>query len=115
MRTTNRQVIQEVPWGMLVWQLPSGEFLVDDDGNFMHVFCNNINRKQMAAAKEALTKAAAFYGHPEGKAIFWGGRRPINDEELEQQLARHAAGLVPDPLDIAAIRDEERALKQQNG
>lgn len=114
LKTTNRQVIQEVPWGMLVWQTPDGEFLGDADGNFMHVFCTNTDAKSYAAALKALKQAAAHYGHPEGKAVFWAGKRPITDEELEQQLAREAAGLVPDPLDIAAIRDEEAALRQQN-
>lgn len=96
---------------MLVWQCPDGEFLGDDEGNFMHVFCTEDNM----AARKALADAAKAYGFPEGKPVFWSGKRPITDEQLEEQLARSAAGLVPDPLDIAAIRDEERALKQQNG
>lgn len=100
---------------MLVWQTPEGEFLTDDDGNFMHVFCTNQDPKIIAAAIRALADAAKGYGYPDGKAVFWAGRRPIDDEELERQLARADQGLVPDPLDIAAIRDEERALKQQNG
>jgi hypothetical protein len=115
MRTTRRQVIQEVPWGMLVWRLPSGEYLVDDDGNFMHVFCTNQDKNIIAAATKALWDAAKAFGYGEGTAVFWAGRRPIDDEELERQLARSAAGLVPDPLDIAAIREEERALHNQNG
>lgn len=113
LKTTNRQVIREVPWGMLVWQLPTGEFLTDDEGNFMHVFCSDLNKERLRAAKEALTDAAKHYGFPEGKAIFWGGRRPITDEQLEEQLARANAGLVPDPLDLAAITDEAKALRQE--
>jgi hypothetical protein len=108
-------VIQEVPYGMLVWECPDGEILGDGDGNIMHVFCSNQDPALYQAAVRALTEAARSYGYPEGKAVFWAGRRPISDEELEHQLARAEAGLVPDPLDIAAIRDEERALKQQNG
>jgi len=115
LKTTNRKVIQEVPWGMLVWQTPDGEYLGDEDGNFMHVFCTNQDPAIMAAAKKALADAAKGYGFPEGRPVFWAGRRPIDDEELQNQLARADAGMVPDPLDIAAIRDEERALKQQNG
>lgn len=115
MKTTGRQVIQEVPYGMLVWQTPDGEFLTDDDGNFMHVFCSNQDRKILAAAIKALRDAARAVGEPDGKVVFWAGRRPIDDEELANQLDRAANGLVPDPLDIAAIRDEARALRQQNG
>lgn len=111
MRTTNKQVIKEVPWGVYVWQCPDGEFLADEDGNFMLVFCKEGDR----AAINALTDAARHYGFPEGKPVYWSGKRPISDEEYEHQLARAKAGLVADPLDIGAIRDEERALRQQNG
>lgn len=107
MKTTNRQIIKEVSWGVYVWQLPTGEFLADEEGNFMLVFCEEGNRQAIAA----LTDAAKHYGYPEGKAVYWSGKRPISDEEYEHQLARAAAGLVPDPLDIGAIRDEERALR----
>lgn len=114
LKTTNKQIIQEVPWGMMVWRCPDGEFLGDDQGNFLHVFCTNTDRRLLEAAKKAITEAAASYGFTEGKAVFWPGVRPIDDEELERQKARAAAGLVPDPLDIAAIREEERMLHQRN-
>ena len=110
--TTNRQVIKEVPWGMWVWQCADGEFAGDDEGNIMHVFATEDNRDAVVA----IVNAAKHYGIFEGgKAIFWSGKRPISDEELEHQQARQAAGLVPDPLDIAAIREEEKALRTQNG
>lgn len=115
LKSTGRKAIQEVPWGMLVWQCEDGKFLADEDNNFMHVFVSNQDPKLMEAAKRALADAARSYGFPEGKPVYWAGRRPIDDEELEHQLARAEAGLVPDPLDIAAIREEEKALKQQNG
>ena len=115
LKTTNRQVIQEVPWGMLVWRTKDGEFIVDDDGNFMHVFCTNQDPALLGAAKKALRDAARFYGEEDGTPVFWAGRRPIDDAELASQLARADAGLVPDPLDIAAIRDEAKALNIQNG
>lgn len=99
---------------MLVWRCPDGEYLGDDAGNFMHVFVSNLDPALMEAAKKALADAARFYGHPEGRPVFWAGVRPIDDEELEHQKARAAAGLIPDPLDIAAIREEERYLKSQN-
>jgi len=114
-KTTNREVIQEVPWGMLVWQCKTGEYIVDDSGGFMHVFCSNQDPRVMQAATKALTDAAKSFGEGDGRAVFWGGRRPITDEELESQLARAEAGLIPDPLDIAAIREEAKALKIHNG
>lgn len=111
-KTTGRQFVKEVPWGVYVWQTPDGEFLGDGDGNFLLTdVCEEGNR----AAIKAITDAARHYGFPEGRAVYWSGRRPISDEEYEHQLARAKAGLTPDPLDIAAIRDEERALRLQNG
>lgn len=110
MRTTNRQVLKEVPWGVYVWQLPTGEFLADDDGNFMLVYCEEGNQNAITA----LADAAKHYGFAEGKAVYWSGKRPITDEEYEQQLARAKAGLIPDPLDIAAIREEE-AFRRHGG
>lgn len=107
--TTNRTVVEEVPYGVYVWQTPDGEFLGDGDGNFMLVFCNKGDRESI----KALADAARHYGHPEGKAIFWSGKRPITDEEYSEQLMREKLGLVPDPLDIGAIRDEERAKRNQ--
>lgn len=107
-KTTNKQVIKEVPWGVYIWECPDGNPVVDEEGNFMLVFCEEGNRE----AIKAITQAAAGYGFPEGKPVYWSGKRPISDEEYESQLARQAAGLVPDPLDIGAIREEEMALRK---
>jgi hypothetical protein len=107
LKTTNRQQVEEVSWGMYVWQTPDGEFLGDSDGNVMNVFCEKGNRKAM----EALSDAARHYGHPEGKPVWWSGKRRINDEELAEQEMRAKLGLVADPLDIGAIRDEMRAKR----
>lgn len=100
---------------MLVWQCADGEFAGDDDGNFMHVFLNDDDPARYSMAEKALKTAARSFGFGEGKAVYWQGKRPIDDEQLQYQMERAAQGLVPDPLDIAAIRDEERALKIQNG
>lgn len=112
MKTTNREFIKEVPWGVYVWQTPDGEFLGDDDHNFL---LTDVCEEGNPAAIRAITEAAAYYGFPEGKPVYWSGKRPISDEEYERQLARAKEGLVPDPLDVGAIRDEMRALKNQNG
>lgn len=109
-RTTNREVVEEVPYGMYVWQTPDGEVLGDSDGNIMNVFCMKGDRRAIAA----ITEAARHYGYPEGKPVWWSGKRPITDEEYEEQLMREKLGLTPDPLDIGAIRDEMRA-KRLNG
>ena len=99
---------------MLVWECESGEFAADQDGSLMYVFLDDRNPKRLEASTKALSEAAKAYGFPPGKAKFLSGRRPISDEELENQLSRADAGLIPDPLDIAAINHEAKALKMQN-
>lgn len=105
--TTNRQVVEEAPYGMYVWQTPDGEVLGDGDGNIMNVFCTKGNRRAIAA----LADAARHYGFPDGQAVWWSGKRRINDEQLQEQETRERLGLTPDPLDYGAIRDEVRARK----
>lgn len=107
--TTNRQEVDDVPYGVYVWQTPDGEILGDSDGNFMLIQSNRGDQKRIAQ----LAQAAKSYGYPEGKAIFWSGKRPITDEEYEEQLMREKLGLVPDPLDIGALRDEARGLRNE--
>lgn len=96
---------------MWVWQCADGEFAGDDQGNFMHVFVWDTRREDVnQAAKKALEQAAKSYGFGDGKAVLWAGKRPITDEQLEEQLHRESLGLVPDPFDIAAIRDRRMTL-----
>jgi hypothetical protein len=100
-KTTNREAVEEVPYGMYVWQNPDGEIFGDDDGNVMNVFCMKGDRE----AIRALAEAAKYYGAGEGKPVWWSGKRRITDEELEYQQMRERMGLIPDPLDYGAQRD----------
>lgn len=111
MRTTNREAVEEVPWGMYVWVLPDGSTLADDDDNVMNVFCMKGNQK----AQKVLAEAAAYYGYPEGRAVWKSGARRITDEELAEQQMRERWGLIPDPLDYGAIMDELRHQKNDGG
>ena len=107
LKTTNRQQVEEVPYGMYVWETPDGEVLGDGDGNVMNVFCMKGDRRAIAA----LAEAAKYYGHEEGKPVWWSGKRRVNDEELAEQEMRERLGLTPDPLDYGAIMDELRSRK----
>ena len=111
LKTTGRQEVDEVPYGLYVWECSDGEILGDGDGNFMNVFCMKNDRK----AIEALRQAAIGYGYGDGKPVWWGGKRRITDEELEEQESRARLGLTPDPLDYGAIKDEMRAAKKYGG
>lgn len=103
-------MVEEVPYGMYVWEIEEdGEkkVLGDDDGNVMNVFCMKGDKKSL----KALADAARYYGYPDGKPIWWTGKRRINDEELAEQEARERLGLTPDPLDYGAVMDSLRERK----
>jgi len=102
-----KQLVEEVPYGLYVWETPDGWIVQDDDANVMNVFAMKGDRK----AIDALRQAAAHWGFPEGKPVFWSGRRRIDDEELEHQLQRQRWGLEPDPMNYAALVDE---IKERN-
>jgi len=106
LKTTNRRQVEEVPWGMYVWECADGEIL-GQDGDIMNVFCLKGDRKALAALHEA----AKHYGHGDGKAVWWSGKRRVTDEELEEQQTREKLGLTPDPWDLGALRDEAMAQR----
>lgn len=111
LKTVNKEVIEEVPYGLYVWVCPDEWVVQDDDGNVMNVFAMKGDLK----AIDALRQAAAYYGFPEGRAVFWSGRRRIDDEELEHQVQRQRWGLEPDPLNYAALVDEAKERNMTNG
>lgn len=108
-KTTNKQRIEEEPYGTYVFQCHDGEYLGDGDGRLLCVFGFKGDRSKI----EALEKAARHYGYgpDEGKVVYWSGRRPVSDEEYEEQEQRARLGLVPDPLDYGAIMDEMKAKR----
>jgi hypothetical protein len=72
--------------GVLVWQLPSGGYLGDSDGNYLSIHANvlDIERYMIQIAK--MEEAARYYGYPDGKAVFLPGRGQVTDSEYEDQM-----------------------------
>lgn len=85
--------------GIYVWQLPSGKYFTDGDGNALSIE-SMIN--DTAKIKE-LTEAAAYYGQPEGKPVFFSNVRKISDEEYSEQQDRMAQGFIPSANDLGAL------------
>lgn len=85
--------------GIYVWQLPSGKFFTDGEGNALNI---ESMRGDESKIKE-LTQAAAYYGQPEGKAVFFPNVRKISDEEYSEQKDRLSQGLIPSTNDIGAF------------
>jgi hypothetical protein len=96
------RVIDEVPYGVYVWEMPDGKWVGDDEGNFLNIASMKGNLKRIAE----LTAAARSYGITEGGPVFLSGHRQIDDEEYAIQKARLTFGLIPDEHDIPAFRED---------
>lgn len=102
MKTTRKQVIEEVPYGVYVWEMPDGKLVGDDEGNFLNIAAMKGDQKRIQQLKDAVRS----YGITEGKPFYLSGHRQVTDEEFEDQKRRMAFGLIPDELDIPAFREE---------
>jgi hypothetical protein len=103
-KTTRKQEIQEVPWGVYLWQMPDGSFIGDDSGHFLMIASTRGNAERM----KALRDAAREFGVTEGQPCFFQGNRIVSDEEYEEQKLRLKFGLTPDKWDVAAINESRR-------
>ena len=102
MKLTTKQgprVIEEVPWGLYVWQMPNGQLVGDDEGNWLNIKAMKGDIKRIAE----LTDAVRSYGIEEGTPVFLAGHRQIDDEEFERQKTRLKLGLIPDEMDAPAF------------
>ena len=102
LNTTRKQIVEEVPYGVYVWEMPNGQWIGDDEGNFLNISSMQGDRKRLQQLKDAV----ASYGITAGKPVFLSGHRQVTDEEYEYQKQRMAFGLVPDELDVPAFKEE---------
>jgi len=102
LNTKRKQIVEEVPYGVYVWEMPDGRWIGDDEGNFLNITSMKGDRKRIQQLKDAV----ASYGITEGKPLFLSGHRQVSDEEYEYQKQRMAFGLIPDELDVPAFREE---------
>jgi hypothetical protein len=97
LNTTKKTVIDEVPYGIYVWEMPDGKVVKNENGDFLNIASTRGDLRRMTA----LAEAARSFGITEGKPLFLPGARQIDDEEYEKQKQRLAWGLVPDEDDVA--------------
>lgn len=101
-------VVEEVPYGVYVWQMPDGSVVKDEDGNY---FCIAAMKGDIRRIN-ALKKEAVKLGITEGNPLFFSGHRLITDDEYEEQKQRMEWGLVPDTLDVPAIKEDLEQKKK---
>lgn len=92
--------------GIYVWELPDGSVVSDGNGSLMNIPA----RKHDLEAISKITKAAAHYGFPEGKAKFMPGVRRVTDEEYSEQINRMKEGYIPSETDLGAWFDAAKGI-----
>lgn len=95
-------------YGIYVWRLPNGEMVSDGNGNIMNIPARQHDLEAMAK----ITKAAAYYGFPEGRPEFQPGVRRVTDEEYSEQLNRLKEGYIPSETDIGAWIDAAKGIEK---
>ena len=93
--------VDEVNWGLYMWQMPDESLVMDDEGGHLCIPSLKGDIRQM----KKLKRAAQEYGVDEGQPIFFAGHRQVTDEELAEQRSRADIGLVPDPQDLPAMME----------
>lgn len=94
--------IEEVSYGVYLWQMPNGALVQDEDGNYLNVASMKGDIRRI----NNLKAAAKELGLEEGNPIWFSGHRRVTDEEYEMQKQRMEWGLVPDELDVPAIEED---------
>jgi hypothetical protein len=100
--------VEEVNYGLYLWMMPDG-LVCDEDGNYLNIASMKGDIRKINKLKEA----AKYYGLEEGKPVWFSGHRQVTDEEYEEQKNRLEWGLIPDELDVPAIKedlDEKRKM-----
>ena len=103
LNTNRKSFVEEVPYGVYVWEMPNGQWIGDEDGNFLNIAAMKGDPKRLQQLKDTVRS----YGITEGKPFYLSGHRQVTDEEYEDQKRRMQFGLVPDELDIPALMEEE--------
>lgn len=104
MKSTGRKFIQETRYGTYVWEMPDGRWVGDDEGNYATIFSMQGDAKRIEELRALVRSCGVEVGRP----LFLPGRRPVSDEEFEEQMQRFQWGLTPDPYDIPAVAEEQR-------
>lgn len=93
--------------GVYVWKRSNGKFFTDGDNNVLNIPAMRGDKSKI----EELRKAAAYYGEPDGEAVFFEGTGRISDEEYSEQKDRMSQGLIPSMNDLGAVIAAKKTLE----
>lgn len=94
-------------FGVYVWLKANGTYFTDGNNNVLNI---PSVRDDQAKIKE-LAQAAAYYGEPDGKAVFFPGTARITDEEYSVQMDRMKQGYIPNEFDLPAMIAAKKTLE----
>ena len=101
--------VDEVNWGLYMWQMPDDTLVMDDEGGYLCVPSVKGDIRQIKKIKDV----AKYHGLEDGHPIFFAGHRQVTEDELDEQKRRAELGLIPDPQDLPAMMEfikEQRDL-----
>jgi hypothetical protein len=101
-KNTKMTVVDEVSYGLYLWQMPDGSLVTDEDGNHMNIAAIKGDIRKINALKDF----AKSWGVEEGKPVWFSGHRQVTSDEYEEQKQRLEWGLIPDELDVPAIKED---------
>ena len=85
--------------GLYIWVKPDGKAFTSGNNDPL---CIESMRDDPAKIKQ-LTEAAAYYGQPEGSAVFFPNQRMVSDETASEQVDRMSQGFIPSENDLGAL------------
>lgn len=100
--------VEEVNYGLYMWQMPDESLVMDDEGGYLCIPSLRGDVRQITKLK----KEAKNLGLEEGAPIFFSGHRTVTDEELLEQKSRSDLGLVPDPKDMPAMMEYVKEMRE---
>ena len=100
--------VDEVNWGLYMWQMPDESLVMDDEGGYLCIPSLKGDIRQI----KKLRDAAKYHGLEEGKPIFFSGHRQVTDDELLEQKQRGEMGLIPDAQDMPAMMEYVKEMRE---
>jgi hypothetical protein len=106
---TKVQVVEEnfTNFGTYVWMKPNGKPFMDSDKNVLSIEGMKDDKSRI----KQLSDAAAYWGQPEGRAVFFPNMKKISDEEHSEQVDRMNQGLIPSMNDLGAVIAAKKTLE----
>lgn len=106
---TKIKVIEEnfSNYGTYVWMKPNNKPFMDSDKNVLSIEGMRDDKSRI----KQLADAAAYWGQPEGRAVFFPNMKKISDEEHSEQVDRMKQGLIPSMNDLGAVIAAKKTLE----